>query len=78
MRIVVFSDSHNEFFAIKRILDLNQGRRIFFSIWATATGSLKTSGTSTPGVRFLGWQATATGFAGKKASGSSPREAYGF
>ena len=26
MRIVVFSDSHNEFFAIKRILDLNQGQ----------------------------------------------------
>lgn len=30
MRIVVFSDSHNEFFAIKRILDLNQGRADLF------------------------------------------------
>lgn len=30
MRIVVFSDSHNEFFAIKRIMDLNQGRADLF------------------------------------------------
>lgn len=38
MRIVVFSDSHNEFFAIKRILDLNQGRADLFLLGQTAPG----------------------------------------
>ena len=70
MRIVVFSDSHNEFFAIKRILDLNQGRADLFLHLGDGNREFEDIRDLYPGC--------ATGSAGKKASGSSPREACEF
>ena len=54
MRIVVFSDSHNEFFAIKRILDLNQGRADLFLHLGDGNREFEDIRDLYPGCAFLG------------------------
>ena len=54
MRIVVFSDSHNEFFAIKRILDLNHGRADLFLHLGDGNREFEDIRDLYPGCAFLG------------------------
>ena len=69
MRIVVFSDSHNEFFAIKRILDLNQGRADLFLHLGDGNREFEDIRDLYPGCRTVGkglW--TSGGRTGRKRS----------
>lgn len=54
MRIVVFSDSHNEFFAIKRIMDLNQSRGDLFLHLGDGNREFEDIRTLYPQCAFLG------------------------
>lgn len=62
MRIVVFSDSHGNYWVLKKIVERYRSRPPFLSTWEIWSGMWSLCGPCVPASKFWGCRATATCF----------------